>query len=71
MTESIVPDKNFNGLWHVYVDGFFIGELFADEVDEWPVNYYFVYCQYLSSPYASLADAEKALMQTYRSTVKA
>lgn len=67
MTEQLVRDLIQDGLWHVFVDGIEIGELFADESVNESTRYSFVYQGYHSSiSYEWLAEAEHDLMSLFR-----
>lgn len=69
MTENIVPDKGQDGHWFVFIDGFQVGELLAYEIDDWPISYGFTLGFFVGNSYATLAEAESALVRTYKSNL--
>lgn len=67
MTESIVRDPKTDGHWFVYIDGFYVGELVAYEDETgWPVSYGYTLGLSVGNAYDTLADAECALVETYK-----
>jgi hypothetical protein len=66
MTETLVRDPKVDGHWFVYVDGFHIGDLFADQIEGWPTSYHYTIDFYVSNGYSSLAEAEVALVQAHK-----
>lgn len=67
MTESIVRDPQVDGHWFVFIDGFQVGELWANEDETgWPVSYGYALGLTVESNFANLADAESTLIHTYK-----
>lgn len=65
MTESIV--RSGEDSWVVYIDGFYVGDLFSNLDDSgWPVSYHYTIGLYVGNAYATLAEAEMHLVQTYK-----
>ena len=67
MTETLVRDSQRDGIWHVYVDGFEIGDLYAQEQEDGSTRYGYSY-QDMDSfiLYTWLSEAEYDLVLLFK-----
>ena len=67
MTETLVRDSIRDGVWHVFVDGFEIGNLWAQEQEDGSTRYGFAYQDMDSTvTYQWLSQAEYVLVVMYK-----
>ena len=64
MTESII--RSGEDSWAVYIDGLFVGSIFSEIEDEWPIGYHYTFGNYISETLPTIADCESGLVADYK-----
>lgn len=67
MTETLVRDRQREGVWHMFVDGFEVGELWAEKREDGSIFYGYSYQDCVSiTLYTWLSEAEHDLVQLFK-----